>query len=267
MSHALFVALFGLVGTMGLATVVWFISLVMRDVSIVDVYWGFGFVVLAWVYALGASAHTPRAIIVVILVTLWGARLSLYLLRRKWGAGEDYRYQAMRNKDEGRFSWVSLVSVFWLQALILWIVSLPVFEAVRHLEPDVLTAPDIVGILVFAVGLFFESVGDRQLARFRADPANRGKVLDRGLWRYTRHPNYFGDALVWWGLFLMAASNPESWWTILSPILMTTLLVKVSGVALLEKDLTKTKPAYRRYLETTSAFVPWPPRRLGPGQR
>lgn len=263
MSHALFVAFIGLIGTIGLATIVWFISLVMRDVSIVDIYWGFGFVALAWVYALGVSGHTPRAIIVVTLVTLWGARLSLHLLRRKWGAAEDYRYRAMRDKHKARFGWVSLFSVFWLQALILWIVSLPVFEAVRHPQPDALTAPDIVGILVFAVGLFFESVGDSQLARFKSDPANRGRVLDRGLWRYTRHPNYFGDTLVWWGLFLLAASTPGSWWTVLSPILMTTLLVKVSGVALLEKDLAKTKPAYQEYRETTSAFVPWLPRPHG----
>lgn len=261
MSHALFVSLSGLVGTVGLASIVWLISLVMRDVSIADIYWGFGFVVLAWLYALGLPGHTTRAVIVVILVTLWGTRLSLYLLRRKWGAGEDYRYQGMRRKHGGRFAWVSLFSVFWLQAVILWLVSLSVFEAVRQPEPAGLTALDIVGISVFAVGLFFESVGDWQLARFKADPTNRGKVLNRGLWRYTRHPNYFGDAMVWWGVFLMAASNPGSWWTILSPILMTTLLVRVSGVALLEKDLTKTKPAYREYLETTSAFVPLPPRR------
>jgi steroid 5-alpha reductase family enzyme len=165
----------------------------------------------------------------------------------------------MRNKHQGRFGWVSLFSVFWLQSLILWIVSLPVFEAVRHLEPDVPTAPDIVGFPVFAVGLFFESVGDWQLARFKADPTNRGRVFDRGLWRYTRHPNDVGDTLVLWGLFLMATSNPGSWWTVLSPILMITL----SGVALLEKDLAKTKPACREYLETTSAFVPWPPRPHG----
>jgi steroid 5-alpha reductase family enzyme len=173
----------------------------------------------------------------------------------------------MRNKHQGRFGWVSLFSVFWLQSLILWIVSLPVFEAVRHLEPDVPTAPDIVGFPVFAVGLFFESVGDWQLARFKADPTNRGRVFDRGLWRYTRHPNDVGDTLVLWGLFLMATSNPGSWWTVLSPILMITLLVKVSGVALLEKDLAKTKPACREYLETTSAFVPWPPRPHGSEQR
>ncbi|NNG16005.1 MAG: DUF1295 domain-containing protein [Gemmatimonadales bacterium] len=265
MPHALFVALLGLVGAIGLATIVWLISLVMRDVSIVDVYWGFGFVMLAWMYILSAPGHTTRAMIVVILVTLWGARLSLHLLRRKWGAAEDYRYRAMRDKHEARFGWVSLFSVFWLQALIMWIVSFSVFEAIRRLDPGTLSAPDIVGILVFAIGLFFESIGDWQLTRFKADPTNRGKVLDRGLWRYTRHPNYFGDALVWWGLFLLAASNPGSWWTILSPILMTTLLVKVSGVALLEKDLAKTKPAYRDYLETTSAFLPWPPRRSGPG--
>jgi steroid 5-alpha reductase family enzyme len=265
MPHALFVALLGLVGTMGLATIVWLISLVLRDVSIVDIYWGSGFVILAWVYVLSAPGYTTRALIVAILVTLWGARLSTYLLRRKWGSAEDYRYAAMRDKHEGRFSWVSLFSVFWLQALIMWIVSASVFEAVRHAEPAGMTALDIAGIVVFSIGLFFESVGDWQLARFKADPANRGKVLDRGLWRYTRHPNYFGDAMVWWGVFLLAASNPGSWWAILSPLLMTALLVKVSGVALLEKDLAKTKPAYRDYVETTSAFLPWPPRRAGHG--
>ncbi len=262
MPHALFIALFGLLSILSLGTIIWLLSLALRDVSIIDIAWGLGFIVLASIYALGLGAQTPRQLVLLIMVTAWGLRLSLYLLHRKWGTPEDHRYQAMRASHGQRFAWVSLVTVFWLQAVILWIVALPLFEVFRQPGPEHLTAPlDIAAILAFAIGLFFETVGDWQLSRFKADPANRGTILDRGLWRYTRHPNYFGDALVWWGFFLMAAVNPGSWWTIVSPILMTILLLKISGVALLEKTLTETKPGYRDYLQATSAFIPWPPRR------
>lgn len=245
---------------LGMMTLVWMASLIQRDVSIVDIFWGLGFVALAWFYFLAAAADTLRATLVVALVTLWGARLSLYLLWRAWGRPEDYRYAEMREKHPTRFPVRSLATVFWLQGTLIWVISVPILHAVRADAPSGLTGLDYLGLVFFAVGFFFEAVGDYQLARFKADPRNRGKVMDRGLWRYTRHPNYFGDAMVWWGFFLFAAATPGSLWTIYSPILMTVLLMRVSGVALLEKKLTDKKPEYREYMERTSAFFPRLPR-------
>jgi steroid 5-alpha reductase family enzyme len=167
----------------------------------------------------------------------------------------------MRASRGPSFAWTSLFTVFWLQALILWAVSMTLFQAQRSATPASLTWIDAVGLACFATGLFFESVGDWQLARFKSDPANRGKLLTTGLWRYTRHPNYFGDAMVWWGFFLFALATPGSLWTIYSPMLMTFLLMRVSGVALLEKALAKTKPGYEAYVARTNAFFPWFPRR------
>jgi steroid 5-alpha reductase family enzyme len=189
--------------------------------------------------------------------------LSLYLFVRNRGQGEDFRYREMRESWGRAFPWVSLFTVFLLQAGILWVVALPVGRAVRADAPAGWSAWDVAGTAVFAVGLVFETVGDWQLRRFKSDPDNRGKVLDRGLWRYTRHPNYFGDAVVWWGLSLPALSAPGSWWVLIGPALMTFLLMRVSGVALLEKSLQDTKPGYREYVESTSAFFPWFPKNRG----
>lgn len=261
MPYPLAVGLITLGSLLVLATIVWGLSQVLRDASIADIAWGLGFVFVAWTYFLYHPTLNPRKAAILVLVSAWGVRLALHILRRNWGQGEDYRYRAMRAKHGRRFGAVSLVTVFWLQAGLMWIVSFPLLAALQAEEPARLTALDIAGICCVAIGLVFEAVGDWQLARFKADPSNKGKVLDQGLWRYTRHPNYFGDAMVWWGLFLFAAATPNGWWTVLSPTVMTALLLKVSGVALLERSLTETKPAYRAYVESTSAFVPWPPRR------
>jgi steroid 5-alpha reductase family enzyme len=243
--------------------VMWLISVKLRDASIVDPYWGSGLVLLAWLYFFLEDAQTPRKWLVAGLVTLWGLRLSLHLLRRNRGKGEDYRYRAMRESWGKRFWWVSLFTVFLLQGLIQWTVALPIWQSMRSARPSSLTWIDLVGVAVVVVGLLFETFGDLQLARFKSDPANRGKLLTHGLWRYTRHPNYFGDALVWWGLTLIALSTPTSLWTLVSPVIMTILLMKVSGVALLEKELSKSKPGYREYVESTNAFLPWFPRTAG----
>ena len=245
----------------GMMFLVWIGSLFRKDASIIDPFWGLGFVVLAWLYFFVSEADTARRPLVVGLVTLWGLRLSVYLWWRNRGRGEDYRYREMRDSHPGSFALRSLFTVFLLQAAILWLVSLPLYQALRADRPERLTLLDGLGLLMFAAGLFFEATGDRQLSRFRSDPANRGTVLDRGLWRYTRHPNYFGDALVWWGFFLIALPTPRSAWTLVSPVLMTFLLMKVSGVALLEKKLGETKAEYRDYVRRTSAFFPWPPAR------
>ena len=248
-----------LAAALSMMTLVWVGSLARRDASIVDVFWGLGFVVVAWIYFLAAEERTPRGALVLGLVTLWGLRLSLYILWRNWGHGEDYRYRDMRERHPGTFVVWSLFVIFWFQALLLWVISAPLYQA-QLPGPDSLTLIDTLGLALFVVGFAFEAGGDWQLARFKADPANEGKVMDRGFWRYTRHPNYFGDAAVWWGFFCFAAATPGGWWTVFSPILMTTLLMRVSGVALLEKRLQEAKPAYRRYVERTNAFFPWFPR-------
>jgi steroid 5-alpha reductase family enzyme len=258
---ALPLALTGLVVTLSLMTLVWVGSLIKRDASIIDVFWGLGFVLLAWLYVSLTEPSTARSHLLAILVTLWGVRLSAYILWRNWGKGEDYRYRAMRESDPGSFARRSLFTVFWLQALLLWAISMPLLQAARSAGPAGLAPLDVLGLACFLVGFSFEAGGDWQLARFKRDPANRGRVLDRGFWRYTRHPNYFGDAAVWWAFFCFAAATPGGYWTIFSPVLMTFLLLRVSGVALLERGLREAKPGYRDYVERTSAFFPWFPRR------
>ena len=253
-------ALLGLVAVLVSLTVVWVLSLRIRDASVADVCWGLGFVLLAWVYCVLSPGLTPRSWLVASLVTIWGTRLALHIYRRNHGKGEDPRYRAMRVAHGPAFWWRSLFTVFWLQGALLWFVALPVLVAVRAPEPSGLTAVDLLGVLVFAAGFAFEAIGDMQLTRFKADPSNRGAVLDRGLWRYTRHPNYFGDATLWWGLYLLAASTPGGWLTVLSPLLMMLLLMRVSGVTLLEVGLRASKPGYDDYIGRTSAFFPWRPR-------
>jgi steroid 5-alpha reductase family enzyme len=258
-------SVFSILGTTLLATagafvLLWLASLALRDASIVDIFWGAGFALIACVAAWISDGAPARRLLVAALVTLWGLRLAHHLFRRNWGHGEDFRYQRMRAHHGSRFWLVSLYTVFGLQAALMWVVSLPVQFAVAAPEPSHLTGLDLLGTLIFALGLAFETVGDRQLARFRADPENKGRVLDTGLWAWTRHPNYFGDAVVWWGLFTIALATPWGFLGVIGPALMNFLLVRVSGVALLEKSLGKTKPQYRDYVERTSAFLPWPPK-------
>ncbi len=251
----------GLLLAVAVLTLVWIGSVVRRDASLVDRFWGIGFVVLAWYYwwALKPAASAAVPNLLLGLVTLWGVRLSGHLTWRNWGHGEDYRYQAMRERAGSRFWWTNLFTVHFLQAGIMWFVSLPLLVALGG--QATLSNPLVwLGVGLFAVGFFFEAAGDWQLARFRADPANRGTVLDSGVWRYTRHPNYFGDACLWWGFYCFAAASHGAW-TVLSPMVMTGLLLKVSGVALLERKLVETKPQYRDYIARTSGFFPRPPRR------
>jgi steroid 5-alpha reductase family enzyme len=240
----------------------WLISLAIHDSSIVDIFWGPGFVLVIWVvFALTPGGFMPRKLLISTLVTLWGLRLGLHILRRNLGKGEDFRYAAWRREAGASWWGKSFLRVFALQGVILLFVAAPIFAAQILPGTGRWTWLDGLAIVVWTVGFFFESVGDWQLARFKADPANRGKLLDRGVWRTTRHPNYFGDAAQWWGHYLVAAATGGGAWTILSPILMTFLLVRVSGVGLLEKSLKDSKPGYRAYMESTSAFVPWFPRR------
>lgn len=253
-------ALSGLVAALALTSLVWLASLARRNASIIDIFWSLGFVLLAWLYRSQVPIESFRQTLVPVLVTIWGLRLALYILWRNWGQGEDYRYAAMRDKWGSRFPLASLGIVFWLQGLLFWLVGMPLLQIQVSRQPSGFSWLDLLGAALFAIGFFFEAVGDLQLARFKAEPDNRGKVMDRGLWRYTRHPNYFGDATLWWGFGCFALATPGSLWTLLGPVLMSFLIVKVSGVALLEKGLGTTKPKYREYVRRTSAFFPRPPR-------
>jgi steroid 5-alpha reductase family enzyme len=258
----------GLAVALGLMFAVWLVSLAVDDVSIVDSVWGPGFVVLSWLYAGLGDGGGARVWLVPILVTAWGLRLAVHIQARNRGRAEDPRYASMRRGWGPRFRWLSLVVVFWLQGALMWIVAMPLAQV------QVATTPwswlDTLGLVLFAAGFTFEVEGDRQLARFLRDPANAGRVMDRGLWRYTRHPNYFGDALLWWGLGCFAAAVPGGAWTLVGPALMTALILRVSGVTLLERGLHRTRPAYAEYAARTSSFIPMPPRRpavgRGPGR-
>jgi steroid 5-alpha reductase family enzyme len=239
-------------------TALWLVSLALRNSSIVDIFWGTGFVIANWVYfALTPDGLLARKWLMGILVTVWGLRLSLYILWRNWGKPEDFRYQKWRQEHGEKWWWRSLFQVFVLQGVLLLIISAPLLAAQLYATPG-LTWLDGLAVPVWVIGFVFEAMGDWQLAHFKANPANRGKVMNQGVWRYTRHPNYFGDAAQWWGYYLIATSA-GGWWTIFCPMIMTTLLVRVSGAALLEKTLDQ-RPGYQEYIETTSAFVPWFPR-------
>ena len=241
-----------------LAVAVWLLSVIKGDVSIVDSAWSLFFVLGAAVYIYASPELGPRTALVLTLVTLWALRLSGHITWRNWGAGEDHRYRAIRARNEPKFALKSLYLVFALQAVLAWIVSLPLLASIA--SPAPIGVLDYIGLAFWAVGFLFEAVGDWQLARFSADPANRGQVMDRGLWRYTRHPNYFGEFCLWWSFYLIALAG-GGWWAIVSPLLMSFLLLRVSGVALLEKDIADRRPGYRDYVARTSAFFPGAPKR------
>jgi steroid 5-alpha reductase family enzyme len=240
--------------------VTWTISVWRRDASLVDIVWGLGFVVVATASALVGGGADSRRLLLLALVGVWGLRLSAYLAWRNLGHGEDRRYQRMR-RHHGEWFWLrSLVTVFGLQGVLQLVVSSPVWLAADATTPPDLGPLAVLGVLLWLVGMVFETGGDLQLARFKADPAHEGQVMDRGLWRYTRHPNYFGDFCVWWGVFLVAAETGPGRWGVVGPIVMTDFLLKVSGVAMLERDIGSRRPGYADYVARTSAFLPRPPK-------
>jgi len=251
----------GLAAASGLMVLTWVASLVRRDASLVDRVWGLAFVVLAWTYWLTGGVGTTRATLVLVLVTVWGLRLSGFITWRNWGHGEDPRYAAMRAKRPDTFATRSLASVFLLQAVLAWLISVPLLAATA-VSGARLGWLDALGVLLWVVGFTFEALGDAQLSRFLADPANRGRVMDRGLWRFTRHPNYFGDTVVWWA-FLAFALSVGAWWALSGTLLMSYLIVKVSGVALTERRMGRsgsTREGYDEYVRRTNAFFPGPRR-------
>ena len=239
------------------AAVFWLISLWRNDVSIVDSLWSLMFLLVALVYSAMSSNIGPREALILVMVTLWALRLSVYITWRNHGEPEDHRYQEIRANNEPGFRFKSLYIVFVLQAVLAWVISLPLAGAISG-QSDI-GFLDYAGVTLFLIGLFFESIGDLQLSRFRKDSENAGKVLDTGLWRYTRHPNYFGNFTLWWGFYLLALSA-GAWWTVVSPLLMTFLLLKVSGVAMLEKDIGVRRPRYQQYIRRTNTFFPGLPR-------
>jgi steroid 5-alpha reductase family enzyme len=241
--------------------VIWLVSLFLKNSSIVDIFWGAGFVLSNWVYfALTPDGFSTRKWLISLIVTVWGLRLSLYILWRNWGKVEDFRYRKWREDAGSKWWWQSFFKVFLIQGVLMWAISAPLLAAQISRTPSYLSVLDYLAAAVWAVGFFFEAVGDWQLARFKAYPANKGKVMSQGVWRYTRHPNYFGDSAQWWGYYLIAAAAGGVW-TIWGPIIMTILLLRVSGASLLERTLKETRPGYKEYIENTSEFIPWFPKK------
>ena len=250
----------GLFLILSLMTSLWIVSILLKNVSIVDMFWGMGFVMVNTFYFINTEA-TPSKIILLLLVAIWGLRLSFYLAWRNIGKPEDFRYQEFRKKyGESNYWWISFFQTFLLQGLLMWIISMPLLGVNIYSTTLSLNYLDYSGILVWIIGFVFETGGDMQLARFKKNKANTGKVLDTGLWHYTRHPNYFGDSAVWWGFGLFCLST-GSYWLISGSVIMTLLILKVSGVVLLEKSLKDKKPEYVDYINNTSSFIPWFPKK------
>jgi len=239
----------------------WFLSLILKNVTVVDSLWGLGFVLIAWLTFFLTDGFLGRRLLIALMVTVWGLRLSIYLSRRNWGKGEDPRYGSWREKSGKHFWIVSLFKVFLLQSLFLWAISLSLQYGAASKTPAMITWLDLCGLSLWMVGFVFEAVGDWQLAAFKSNPANKGKVMDRGLWAYTRHPNYFGECLMWWGIFVIAFSTPNSWWTVLSPLIITAVLLKMTGIPLTEKTIVAHRPGYKEYIQQTPAFIPWFPKK------
>lgn len=247
---------------MMMMTTLWLISIFIKNVSIVDLFWGFGFVLAAVLYFIFGEGFAVRKIILLTLVSIWGMRLSIYLAWRNIGKGEDFRYRQFRkNYGEHRYWWISFFQTFLLQGVLIWLISAPLLGAQFSVGNNSLNWLDYLGIAFWLIGFIFEAGGDYQLAKFKANPKNKGKVLDTGFWKFTRHPNYFGDSAVWWGYGLICLAA-GSYWPVLGSVLMTALIIKVSGVALLEKSLEDTKPAYKEYVRKTSVFIPWFPKKI-----
>ncbi|MCF7808014.1 MAG: DUF1295 domain-containing protein [Candidatus Marinimicrobia bacterium] len=234
-------------------TAIWILSLLIKRADIMDTFWGLGFILSSQVYAYYLPQRSLAASILLSLVILWGLRLAVYIGARAWGQSEDARYLKWRNENGPRWWWFSYLKVFLLQGVFMWIVSYVLLMAQVNASMNVFS---YIGLGLFTVGFLFESVGDCQMWAFKRKPENKGKVLDSGFWKYTRHPNYFGESLLWWGFGFFALSGGH-WYALISPLIMHWLLLKVSGVAMLDKLLTDTKPEYREYIRTTSAFLPW----------
>lgn len=242
-------------------TLLWLLSLLEDDVSIVDAFWGPAFLLVSLVYfatvpgdAVGEGQ--PRRLLLLLLVALWSVRLGGHIAWRSRGEGEDRRYATMRRRVGAIFRWRSLVTVFWLQGALVSVIAIPLYLVLSRPTPSLWLWSDVLGLLLWTLGFVFEAGADYQLLRFKSDPASQGQVLRHGFWALSRHPNYFGEACLWWGFFCFALAAPGGLWALPSALLMTFLLLKVSGVTLLEKTIVERRPAYRDYIESTPAFFP-----------
>lgn len=245
-----------------LMVLVWACSIKIKDASIVDIIWGLGFVMIAWVSKAIAEGDLTRQWVLVALTSLWGLRLGGYLYKRNHGNGEDFRYRAMRKHYGPKFPVISLVTVFGLQGVLMWVVSMPLQLGMMRPTPKGIGLLGVAGIVLWIIGFGFEAIGDAQLTKFKADPASKGQVMNKGLWGWTRHPNYFGDFCMWWGLFLIAAvGGGFALASVIGPLVMSGLLMRVSGVPMLEKTIGRRRPGYAEYVASTSAFFPRPPKR------
>jgi steroid 5-alpha reductase family enzyme len=251
------VYLLALVLILGIAVAAWAISVAIRNVAFVDSLWSLFFLVAALVFAVAAWPLSARGLLVTVLVAIWALRLSIYITARNWGEPEDYRYQKIRANNEPGFAFKSLYIVFGLQGVLAWIIAMPLMPAI--MKPGNIGLLEILAFSLWLVGFVFEAGGDYQLSRFKSDASNKGRVLNTGLWRFTRHPNYFGDFCIWWAFYLFAFAA-GGWWTVVSPLLMSILLLKVSGVAMLEKTITQRRPDYADYIRRTNAFFPGLPK-------
>ncbi len=247
---------------MGCVVLLWLISIPIKDVSIIDM--AFALILLgaaSSAYLLGPGVENRKQLIVG-LVALWALRITWHLVRRNWGHGEDARYSKLRSwvNNDRAFIWLSLRKVFLLQGIVLWLVSLPIQMAMVYSTPAQLGWVAFLGSAICLAGIVIETIADAQLTKFRANPANKGTVLDSGLWRYSRHPNYFGELCVWWGLFIIACENIVGLVTIVGPLAYTYLVVNVTGQATLDKKLAREKPAYAAYMQSTNGLIPGPRR-------
>lgn len=258
MSLTLYIFLLSGLFILGFMTFLWLFSLLIKNASIVDIFWGLGFVMIAWLDYVVSRFMSAGKWLMVVLVTIWGLRLAIHIGIRNWGKPEDFRYAKWRKENGTSWWWRSFFKVFLLQGILMWIIAVPIISLRVTDGIPPLSLLQIFAAWIWAFGFFFEAVGDWQLTRFKSKPEYKGKLMTTGLWKYTRHPNYFGEATQWWGFYLLALSA-GAWWTIFSPLLMTFLLLRVSGVTLLEKTI-KTKPGYAEYMRKTSAFIPWLPK-------
>jgi len=249
------------VALLALFIAIWLVSVAVHDASIVDIFWGLGFVVVAWVCVAVGHGNHDRRLLLASLVTISGVRLAAYIARRNLGHGEDRRYVAMRERDGSRFWLTSFYRVFMIQAAVAWLISLPLQAAGSLGQGHGLGVLDAIGGAIWLIGFAFEALGDYQLDRFKANPENQGGVMNQGLWRYTRHPNYFGDATLWWGLGIVAlGAGVGAAWGLAGSAVDTLILTRVSGKPILEKDIEERRPGYRAYIERTSGFFPLPPK-------
>lgn len=257
------VYLHGLMGMGIFAVAGWLVSVARKNVTLVDSMWSLFFLLATLIYLQSVPQVSDRATLLAALVGIWALRLSAYLTWRnrlfaKGAAHEDHRYQAIRKNNEPHFWFKSLYIIFALQALLAWIISLPLLGAVTSVRA--LNWLDAAGFALWLLGFLWEATGDYQLSRFKANPANKDAVMDKGLWRYSRHPNYFGECCLWWGYYLIALAA-GAWWSLPAPLLMTLLLLKISGVSLLEKDIGERRPGYNDYIVRTNALIPGPTKR------